>query len=166
MAAPFLIHPFFLNYVLPLILVFTLIFAILEKSKILGDDKRQINAIIGLVVGLILIAFPYANRIIVLLMPFLAVVSVILLVLMLLVGFVSGEKEGDVLRDKWLKIFLGVVIVVALVTFLLIVLGVWDIVYDFLFNSERGRTVWVNVLIIAVIVGAIIAVLTGGDNKS
>jgi len=53
------ISPLFLNYILPFVLVWTLIFAILEKTNLLGEGRRQINAIIGLVVGLILIAFHF-----------------------------------------------------------------------------------------------------------
>ncbi len=90
MVEPIFISSYFLDYILPFVLVFTLIFAILEKTKLLGEDKKQINSLVGLVVGLILIAFPYARDIVVLLMPFLAVSAVILLVFMLLYGFILG----------------------------------------------------------------------------
>ena len=65
MADPIFISPYFLDYILPFVLVFTLIFAILQKTKILGEGKKQIDAIIGLVVGFILIAVPFARNIIV-----------------------------------------------------------------------------------------------------
>ena len=65
-------EPIFMEYVLPFLLVFTLVFAILDKTKLLGEEKRQINAIMSLVIGLILLAFPAPREIIVKLMPFLA----------------------------------------------------------------------------------------------
>jgi len=37
--ATILTSPFFVNYILPFILVFTVIFALLQKSKILGGGK-------------------------------------------------------------------------------------------------------------------------------
>ena len=92
MPEPFLISPYFLDYVLPFVLVFTVVFAVLQKTKLLGDEVKQINAILGLVVGLFLIAFPGPRGIIVLLMPFLAVALVILLVFMLLYGFIVFHK--------------------------------------------------------------------------
>ena len=55
MVEPFFISGFFLDFVLPFILVFTLIFAILSKTKLLGEDKKQINALLGLIIGIILI---------------------------------------------------------------------------------------------------------------
>jgi len=162
MAEPILIHPFFVDYILPFVLVFTLIFAILEKTKLLGDDKKQINAMIGLVVGLILVAFSHATHIVVQMTVFLAVSSVILLVFMLLYGFITGEKEGDPLRNKWLKAAFGIILGIGVIIYFMIAIGWWGPVQDYLFNTEGGTNVWVNVLLIAVIAGAIIAVLTGG----
>ena len=121
MADPFLISPYFLDYILPFVLVFTLIFAILEKTKLLGDGKKQIDALVAGVVGLILIASP-ASEIVVLLMPFLAVSAVILLVFMLLYGFIHGKTEGDVL-GKWWKIAFSIILVLGLVTVLLMISG-------------------------------------------
>ncbi|MBD3252586.1 hypothetical protein GF386_02555 [Candidatus Pacearchaeota archaeon] len=159
MVEPILISPFFIEYLLPFILVFTLIFAILEKTQLLGEDKRRVNAIIGLVIGLILIASP-ANAIVVQLMPFLAVAAVILFVFMLLYGFVVGKTEGDVL-GKWWKVVFGALLAIALVMVLLIITGWWDFVYDFMFNTSTGTQVWVNGLLVIVIAGAIVAVLFG-----
>ena len=166
MVDPILISPYFLNYILPFILVFTLIFAILEKTKLLGDENKQINAIVGLVVGLILIAYPYARDIVVLLMPFLAISAVVLLVFMLLYGFVVGKKDGDVLGPGWKAAWIAI-ISLALGTLLLIITGSWDPVYNFVFGRSGESQVWVNVLMIAIIAGAIIAVIKGGgDSKS
>ena len=155
MPEPFLISPYFLDYVLPFVLVFTVIFAVLQKTKLLGDEVKQINAIIGLVVGLFLIAFPGPRSIIVLMMPFLAVALVILLVFMLLYGFIVSKKDGDVL-GKWWKVAFGALLTIGLISFLLVITG-----YDnFLFNAGGGQ-VWINLLLVIIIVGAIIAVVRG-----
>jgi hypothetical protein len=159
--APILLHPFVINYVLPLVLVFTLVFAILEKTQLLGKEKRQINAIVALVVGIILIASP-ANYIVVRLMPFLAVALVILFVFMLAYGFLMGKTEGDVL-SKGLKITFGIILGVALVTFLLYITGYWDVIYRYSFGSGSG--VWFNVLLVLIIIGAVVAVLFGSKGK-
>ena len=153
MAEPIFIAPYFLDFILPFVLVFTLIFAILQKTKLLGEDKKQIDALIGLVVGLILIAFPSPRSIVVLLMPFLAVSAVILLVFMLLYGFIFGKKEGDVLDNYW-KYFIIAIVGIALVTFLLMITGYWDYVRYELFGYNN-RFYWVNGIFIAIVVGAI-----------
>jgi uncharacterized membrane protein HdeD (DUF308 family) len=157
---PFLISPIFTEFLLPFALIFTLIFAILQKTKLLGDGKKQIDAIIGLVVGLILIATPPARYIVVSLMPFLAVAAVILLVFMLLYGFIGGKTSGDVLGIWWKRAF-ATILAVSLVGFLLMITGYWDAVRAFVFNADSGTSLWVNGLLIAIIVGAIVAVIKG-----
>ncbi len=164
MVDPFFINPFFMEYILPFVLVFTLIFALLEKTKILGEGKKQISAIIGLVVGLMFIGFSFAKGIVLFLMPFLAVSAVILLVFMILYGFIVGKKEGDVL-GKWWKVAFGAILSVAMISVLIMATGYWDLVWNFLFNSPTGSQVWINGLLVAVIVGVIIAVVLG-EKKS
>jgi hypothetical protein len=158
MVDPILISPLFTDFILPFVLVFTLIFAILQKTQLLGEGKKQINAIIGLVVGLILLAFPFARGVVVKLMPFLAVSAVVLLVFMLLYGFIMGKKDGDVLH-KGVKITLGIILGLGLITALLWATGWWDQVYDFMFEREGAAQIWINVLLVAVIAGAIASVV-------
>jgi hypothetical protein len=162
MVEPILSSWLFTDYILPFVLVFTLIFAILQKSQLLGEGKKQINAIIGLVVGLILISFPFANQIVVRLMPFLAVSAVILLVFMLLFGFISGKKDGDVL-NKGLKITLGIILGIGLVTAILIITGAWDYIWDYMFNREGGSQIFMNALLILILAGAVAAVVSTKD---
>lgn len=160
---PFIIQPIFVEAILPFVLVFTLIFAILQKTQLLGDGKKQIDALVGAVVGFILIAFPSAREIVVLLMPFLAVSAVVLLVFMILYGFIAGNKTGDVLGKYW-KWALNTILAIAVVTALLMITGYWDFVYGFMFDSSLGYQIWVNVLLIGVIVAAIVAVLRGDSS--
>jgi len=160
-SVPLLISPIFIEFILPFVLVFTLIFAILQKTQLLGEGKKQIDAMVGLVVGLILIAFPFAKDIIVLLMPFLAVSAVILLVFMILYGFIWGRTKGDesFLGNYW-KYAFGAVLVVALVSYVIYVAGYWDFVRNWMFGGGTGQW-WVNGVLIVAIIGAIVAVIKG-----
>lgn len=158
-------QPIFMDYILPFLLVFTLTFAVLDKTKLLGEGKRQINAIISLVIGLILIAFPYAQGIIVKLIPFLAVALVILFIFMLMYGFAMGKKEGDVL-DKGVKIALGIIVGLAVIVAVLWATGAWDKVYDTLIGGGSSNQIWMNILLIAIIGGAMAIVLSTGGKKN
>jgi len=153
-------QPIFMEYILPFLLVFTLTFAILDKTKLLGEGKRQINAIISLVIGIILIGFPYAQGVIVKLIPFLAVSLVILFVFMLLYGFLAGTKEGHVL-PKGIKIALGIIVGLGVIVAVLWATGSWDTVYNTLIGASSGK-IWLNVLLIALIGGAMAVVLSTG----
>ncbi len=163
--APFLISSYFLDYILPFVLVFTLIFAILQKIKLLGDESKRANVIIALVVGIILIATPYPRDIIVKLMPFLAVVAVILLVFMLLWGFISGKTEGDVL-NKGLKITFGIILGVALIVVLLMISGFWDVLINMITKGSESSRIIINGVLIIVVIGAVAAVLFGEGRRS
>lgn len=154
----------FRDLILPFLLVFTLVFAVLEKSKILGEGKKQINAIISLVIGIIFVSYSYATGIIVKLMPFLAVCLVILFVFMLLWGFISEKKEGAVL-NKGLKITLGIIFGIALIIAILVVTGAWDPIYAFVSTGQYSGTIWMNLLFLAIIGGAIAIVVSSGKKE-
>ncbi|PIN77233.1 hypothetical protein COV15_02710 [Candidatus Woesearchaeota archaeon CG10_big_fil_rev_8_21_14_0_10_34_12] len=164
MAEPIIISGIFRDYILPFLLVFTLLFAILEKSKILGDGKKQINAIVSLVIALLTVSFSYATGIIVKMMPFLAVVGVIILVFMILFGLFISGKEGFEM-PKWMKGALSAVIVIAGILFIIWATGQWDALFG---SFSSSPTFWMNALFIVVIIAAIVIVLfpnIGGGKK-
>ncbi len=165
MAGTFLSSAFAVNFIYPFLLVFTIVFAILQKTKLLGEDKRQIDAIVALVIGLILISFAYATDIVVALVPFLAVTLVIIFIFMLIFGFVSASDKGFELH-KGLKITFGILIGIALIIAVIVATGQWAVVYNILFTEEWSNNVWSNVFLLAVIVGAIALVVSTGKNNS
>lgn len=159
--ANILTYPIFKEIILPFLLVFTLIFAILEKSKLLGDNKSQINAIISFVFAGILISFANAVNIILQMTTFMVVALFVLFVFMLIYGFAYGNKTGDPL-SAGLKTFIGIIAFIAVVVAMLVITGYWKIVYDFLSSSSIG----LNILFIILIGAAIAAVLFGGKSGS
>lgn len=157
--ATFLTNEIFQTVILPFIFVFALFFAILEKSKLLGDERRQINAILSFVIAALLIGFSTYVDWITKFILFLVIAIVVLFVFMLIYGFIYGNKDGDPLKaEKWIKMTLGPVALIAVIAAVLFITGWWDKIKD---SGELGM----NLLIIIVIVGALIAVFSGGDKK-
>src|SRR3989344_5787366 len=76
----------FVETVLPFVLVFTIVFAILQKTSILGKDKKQIDAIVALVIGLTFVAFPAPTEIVVKMIPVLGVALATIFVFLILLG--------------------------------------------------------------------------------
>jgi hypothetical protein len=157
-------HPWFLDFILPFLLVFTLIFAILDKSKMLGEDKRQINALVSLVIAIIFITFPFAREIVVKLIPFLVVCIVILFVFMLIFGFITAKKEGDML-NKGLKIALGIIFGLAVIVAVLWITGAWERIYQWVKDEGYAENIILNVFMLVVIGGAIAVVLSSGGKE-
>ena len=156
---------FAVRIVYPFLLVFTLIFAILQKSKILGEDKRQIDALVALSIALIFIAIPYPVDVVIGLMPFLAVSVVVLLVFMLLYGFVASGEGGFELSGRIKNSLLGL-IVLFVVFATLVATGVWDHLYYSLFVDYAGSSVLTNVVLLLIVAGAMAAVILTGKNST
>tara|TARA_Y100000310_G_scaffold302882_1_gene340703 strand:- start:4238 stop:4756 length:519 start_codon:yes stop_codon:yes gene_type:complete len=154
--------PLFIEIILPFILVFAVVFAILQKTNILGDGKRQIDAIVALVIGLIVIAFGQAVDIIIYLMPVLAVSVVVLLVFMILYGMVF--KEGEFAIPKGVKGVIGVLAAIVVVVAILIITGWWGRLVDYIFLEGDSSGIIANIVFI-LIAGVAIGVVWWGGGK-
>jgi hypothetical protein len=145
------------KFALPFLLIFFLVFAILEKTKILGDNK-QINALIAFVVGLIFVGFASPKEFVENMILFLTVALVVLFVVLILWGFVSSGKEGFELED-WMKYSLWGIASVAVIAAVLWSTGIHNGVIDLLFYQNWSGTFWTNVLFIVAVAGALALVL-------
>lgn len=152
---------FFTEMLLPFLFVFVVTFAILQKSKILGEGKAQIDAIVALVVGLLLIGVPAPRNIIVGIMPWMTVGIAVILVFLILYGFVAGDLSK---APSWMKIVFGILAGVFTTGVILHVSGMGATVSNWLFGGGSGA-VWTNVLMLILIIGAVAVALFGGKKK-
>lgn len=148
----------FTRYILPFVLIWTLVYAVLEKTKLLGDAKHQLNAIISLVVGIIFTGFLAGTQIVSNLVLFLAIALVVLFVILLLWGFIFGKEKGFEL-EGWMKWTLGIIAGIAFIWAVIWATGLLDTVKNLLVGQSWSTAVWSNVLFIAVIVIALVLVL-------
>ena len=156
--------PIFVKGILPFLLVFTLIFAILDRSKILGEGKRQINAIIALVVALLLIAFAYPTGIITKITVYAAVAAVVIFVFLLLYGFIASDNKEGLKLSSGIKTAGGIIVLVGLVIAVAWATGALTYLTGVL-SGASGGAIWANVLLVAVIVGMVALVLGTGEKK-
>ena len=91
------------DIMLPFLLIFTVIFAILQKTKILGAGKKQFNAVIALVVALSVViphvtkSYPGGFDVIEILnafLPQIALIAVVLIMILILVGVFAPAYSG------------------------------------------------------------------------
>ena len=157
-------HWIFTRFALPFLLIFFIVFGILEKTKLFGDKKQKLNALIAFVIGLIFVGATSPTLTVSNMVLFLTVAIVVMFVALLLWGFVAGE-EGLKLKDapSALKWFIGVVIVVAVIIALLWALGieggVFSGIYEFLFAQNWSVDLWTNIAFIAVVIIALAMIL-------
>jgi hypothetical protein len=161
MVETILSSPFVKDIVLPFLLVFALVFAILQKSEILGKERKQVDAIVALVVGLLVVTVGSATNIITGLIPILAVGLVVLLVFFLLFGFAFEPGKFEVHKNvKWI---IGVVAAIAVIIGVLYLTGSWDYLKSMV--GGGASSIVTNVVFIVLIIIAV-AVVVGFGGKS
>jgi len=154
------------DVMLPFLLIFTILFAILQKTRILGDEKKNLNMVISLVMSL-MVVIPHVlgtypseqwdpvyvlNRA----LPTVSIIIVAIIMMLILIGIFGGEAR-----------FLGASLpgVISFVSLLLILLifvgsaGWWPTFGDWMMNIFGSDAI--ALIIIILVFGIIIAFITG-----
>jgi len=83
------------DFLLPFLLIFSIIFAALEKTKILGEDKTNINVIVSAIIGMLVLIQPGIIQTINLFLPRVSLIIVVVLMGLLVIAVLAGKKfEG------------------------------------------------------------------------
>lgn len=100
------------DILLPFLLVFTLVFAVLQKIQLFGQ-KKNINAIVSLVLAIFFLQNTYLIFVLQKFLPNVSIFLIIFLMLLLLIGIFSGGAR------PWTGISLGVAAVVSIIAILI-----------------------------------------------
>ena len=156
-------HWVFRRFALPFLLIFFAVFAILEKTGLFGTDKKQLNALIAFIVGLMVISVTYPVEVINNLILFLTVSIIAVFAALLLWGFIAGEAKVE---GKGVKTFFGIVVIIVIIGAVFWATGLFMPFIDLLFKQEWSYTFWVNFLFIVVIALALAVVLKSKPQSS
>jgi len=96
------------SYVIPFLLIFAVVFAILDKTSLLGESK-PVKAIVSLAIGLLALQFDFVSTFFAEIFPRFGVGLAVFLVLVILIGFFYEEREGSM---KWIGYLTGIGVVV------------------------------------------------------
>ena len=110
------------DVLLPFLLIFVVMFAILQKTKILGEDKKRFNMVIALVMGLLVVIPhvlgmypPNADVVDIMIksLPQISIIVVAILMLLILIGLLGAEATwmGSSLSG-WIAICAFILIIV------------------------------------------------------
>lgn len=114
------------DVILPFLLVFTIVFAILEKTKVFGSEevegrkfpKKNLNAMTAFVIAFLVVA---STKLVALINTFLANVVLLLIFIVMflvLVGAFYREGEDVFLDNGWRTFFMVAVLVIMILVFL------------------------------------------------
>lgn len=165
----------FYSVILPFMLVYVVVFGVLEKSKVFkSDDEKQaknINAIIAFVFALFVVASIQTVIYIQSLITTIVTFIIFILVVLILLGFIFGDKYMELfMEDGKLKtpiawIIAGVVLIVAVIM-LMVVTGAWDWFLDWIDWDDwddGSDTFWTVVVI--VLIGLVMFWVSREDSK-
>jgi len=110
------------DVLLPFLLIFVVMFAILQKTKILGEDKKRFNMVIALVMGLLVVVphvlgmYPPNADIVEIIrqsLPQVSILVVAILMLLILIGLLGAEATwmGSPLSG-WVAIVAAIIVLI------------------------------------------------------
>jgi len=144
-------------YVLPFLVIFSLIFGILGQMKIFKNNKA-VNVIIALAVALMALQFEFVPRFFSEVFPRLGIGLAVLLIVLILLGlFMDPDKPGLI----WTLLGVGVVIVIVVLLNTTGTLG-WTAGYWW----EDNWSTILGLIVFLVILGFIIFSNSGGGSSS
>ncbi len=166
------------DIVLPFLLVFTLVFAILEKTKVLGVEKdektpkKNLNAMVAFVFAMIVVATNKIVTTINMALPNVVLLLVVFVAFLLLVGLFSktGELDFKERHPKYYSFF----IFISVVTIFFIFLGSintssgqsWlNFAWDYVANNFEGAAVS-SLIFLVILIGAIYWVIGNPKNQN
>ena len=160
------------DVVLPFLLVFSIVFAILEKTKVLGTEKvegkeftkKNLNAMVAFVMSFLVIA---SSRLVEIITKVSAQVVVLLMasvLFLLLVGSFFKEGESVFLEGGWKTFFMWIMFIGILLIFMN-ALGWMDDLWGWVSAGTGGNAIGSIVLVIVVIF-FMWFVVRGTDTKS
>jgi len=158
------------DVILPFLLVFTIVFAILEKTRIFGTEKiegkdvtrKNMNGMTAFVIAFFVIA---STKLVSLINEVLANMVLLLLLIicfLMLAGSFHTGKEEFFLKGKWKTAFM-IISFIGIVLIFLHALGWLDLIFYYLFN--KFDTVAVSSLVLVIIVVGFIFYITKEPGK-
>ncbi|NPE27214.1 hypothetical protein HNV12_04400 [Methanococcoides sp. SA1] len=150
------------SYVIPFLLIFAVVFAILKKTKILSsgtDENNGILAIISVALGLLSLQFDFVSEFFAVIFPRFGIGLSLFLVLIIFIGFFAPDRVADKgLKGSWIGFIIGI----GTVIWALSEWDQWNNVGGF--GGWFGENIWA-LLILGGIIAVIVVVAKGKDTE-
>ena len=154
------------DVMLPFLLVFTIVFAVLEKTKILGLEKKNLNVMVSLVLALATI-IPHVTRsyplnydpVLILnkALPSVSILVVAIMMLLILIGIFAHDK---VFLGLTMPGWIGFFSIMAILYIFGSAAGWWDNGFSNALEDFFGHDA-ISIVIMILVFGLIIAFITG-----
>ncbi len=162
-SASSLLYNSIVSFLFPFLLVFAIVYAVLERSKIF-EGKKDVESIIAFVLGMVFATTSYTLKLTYLILPIVGIIAVIMFMILVLVSMVYGESTNLPARTKKIIMLLSVALSIILILWVLINqnLAFAGITRQGVVNALSAYGPYVVVLIFLAVVGFL---LWGGPTK-
>jgi len=153
------------DVILPFLLVFTIIFAILEKTKVFGMEeidgkkytRKNLNAMVSFVIAFLVIASSKLVETITQVSSHMVILLLLAIFFLILVGSFYKEGEGVFLEDRWKLLFMIIMFLGIVVIFLNAIKtesgeSWWEWFWDYLSDHWTSTGVTSIILIIVILI--------------
>jgi hypothetical protein len=160
----------FVDVVLPFLLIFTIIFAVLQKTQVLGEKKKNFNVVIALVTSLLVIIPHVTNRypvdadpIIIInnALPQVSLVIVAVIFLLILIGVFGQDKVFLGLAAPGWVMFISLAIIITIFGG---AAGWWDGKFERWMTSVFGPDA-IAILVMILVFGIVISFITSEPSE-
>lgn len=162
----------FYDVILPFLLVYAIIFAILQKSQIFEGGStsktqaRNVNSVVALVFGLFVVLSYNVVQYIQIFFINVVVIITFLLGLFIVLGFILGDKLKELLTGT-ASTGIAIVVTIVVLALMLYILGFWTWFANWWDGISLGDSDTLTTVIVLGVIGLILYWISrGGDDSS
>jgi glucan phosphoethanolaminetransferase (alkaline phosphatase superfamily) len=153
----------FFDIILPFLLTFVIVYAVLEKTKILGKTekdkpKTNVNAMLAFVVALFVVATKQITDAFKISLPWVVLILLAILMFMMLAGVVFGDKEFTFEENKGWRTAIIIIAFIAIIAIFLHGFGWLEPFIGFIIY-KWADTLIMGVVLLFIIIGTILIVV-------
>ncbi|MFH1455882.1 MAG: hypothetical protein ABIF40_02945 [archaeon] len=162
----FLVRFGLFDVILPFLLVFTIVFGILEKTRIFGVEevdgkkyaKKNINSMVAFVLAFFVVAAKEIVTVIQTSLPLVALLLIIVFSFLLLAGSFMSDKEFSFENNTFWKVLLTTLMFIGIVGIFLYSLGWLDIIINYIAtrSTPEGLGAFALVVLVLATIGYVV----------
>lgn len=105
----------FFDTVVPFIMVFAIVYGVLTKSKILGEEQANLNALVAFSIAILFTATASVTGVIREFLPIVGMLSVLIIAALILISLFVGDVSSTFSQNKWFPTILAITVFVVVV---------------------------------------------------
>jgi small-conductance mechanosensitive channel len=148
------------DVILPFLLVFTIVFAALEKTRVFGMDKiagqeytkKNLNSMVAFVIAFLVVA---SSRLVAIINQSVAQIVVILIIMfciLLVIGFFAYSEKEEVILSGGAKTFFMAITIISIIAIFFNAIGWLDPITGYVLSNLTGNVLG-SIILIGIVVG-------------